>query len=461
MKKKDNNLEKRRPLKGVFFLNYIVISGLLLGAMGLSLFCTDLVMNRWIDQRPDVEELQVENFYDSSGKLGGQLLERYGGWLEVVNESGHVIEVEGEKADEILYYSLEELFARIQALQYDHSMIYHVFSITGPAGESYKLLWKIPERLEYLYTALGIFAILFAFFLLIALYFYTHYSVRQLKKPLKQIVEGIKELDQFNPSKRLFFSAEKEFAEIRDAFNDMAERLQRISEEKERVENHRRNMLLHLSHDLKTPITSVLGYSQLLLDDMKLEEKQKRQCIQYIYHKSHYMSALIQDLFELAKLEDNHVKLNLEKVNITKWFQELIAEHYPEIEEKGYQVDIHIPETPVYVRIDPIYMKRVVTNILGNALTYNPAGTRLFVSCEQKEEGAILWLGDNGSGVPEQIREDVFEEFISGADPVKGSTGLGLAICKKIMTLHQGSIELTKDQHYSTLFRIGLPSEEI
>ncbi|MFD3262232.1 sensor histidine kinase [Paenibacillus lentus] len=111
------------------------------------------------------------------------------------------------------------------------------------------------------------------------------------------------------------------------------------------------------------------------------------------------MANLIKDLFELAKLDDKHTELNKEKVNITKWFQQLVVEFYPEIEERGFELEVHIPEEPLLVKMDEVHMSRVITNLISNTLRYNPAGTALYVSCEHKEGKAILWIGDDGAGV--------------------------------------------------------------
>jgi len=450
------NFPNKRPLKRLFFRNYAAICALLLAALALSLFGTDVLMNRFFDRTPDFTEIKMSELYEYPFEnINGQLLEEYGGWFEIVNESGEVIFIKGNKEDEIVRYSKDQLYGKLDVMRNDDWTFYHAYHVEAPDGKGYILLWKNPERWEDITLLLVIFVGLLAAFLLIALYVYSQYSVMQVKRPLQQIVEGIKEMEQFNYKKRLTFSAEKELVEIQEAFNEMAERLQRTSAEKEAAENNKRNMLLHLSHDLKTPITSVLGYSQLLLENRDLEQNQKY--IQYIHDKSSYMANLIQDLFELAKLDDHQLTLSMEKVNMTKWFQQLVAEFYPEVEDKGFRLEAQISEEPLFVRMDKVHMNRVVTNLIGNALKFNPAGTVLYASCEEKDGNAVLWIGDNGIGVQDQIREHVFDEFIRGTSSVKDSTGLGLAICKKIIALHQGTIELETNDRYTTLFRISLP----
>ncbi|MBT2763457.1 HAMP domain-containing histidine kinase [Paenibacillus sp. ISL-20] len=417
----------------------------------------DFVMNRFLVKTPDFQQVDAKDLYGPSGTLNGDWPVEYGGWLELVDESSKVIAVNGDKEDDIMSYPGDLLYAKMDPYRNDDSIVYHVYSVTGPNGEPYVLLWKIPEPFGMTLVALGVFAISCIVLLVFALYFYTKYSVRQVKQPLQQIVEGIKEMERFHYEKRLDFFAEQEFAEIRDAFNGMAERLQVASAEKETVENNKRNLLLHLSHDLKTPITTILGYSHLLLDNPETDHNQQRKYLQYIHDKSSYMSQLIQDLFELAKLDDQHLKLNLERVNMTKWFQQKIAEYYPEIEHKGFCLQVDIPETPLYVMMDSVHMNRVVANLINNALKFNPAGTTLFASCKGEEGRVVLCVGDSGVGLEEQDKKDLFEEFVRGTSPVKDGTGLGLAICKKIIAHHEGTIELLTDPRYSTLFRISLP----
>jgi signal transduction histidine kinase len=450
-----------RPLKSLFFHNYMVISGLLFVTLILSLFGSDFIMDRYIDTL-DFKKINSTDMYRYPfDNINGGLLEEYGGWFEVVNGDGDIIYVKGNKKDKIKHYQPGQIFAKMDLERNDDSISYHAYPGEGPHGEPYILLWKIPAPIGKITAALGIFFALFAAFLFVAVYFYSRYSVRQVKKPLRQIMEGIKEMEQLNYNKRIEYSAEKEFVEIQNAFNGMAERLQRTSVEKEAAENNKRNLLLHLSHDLKTPITSIYGYSQLLLDNQIPDEAQKRKYLQYIYDKSAYMAHLIKDLFELAKLDDRKLSLSIEKVNITKWFQQMIVEYYPEIEEKGFRLEAQVSEEPVFVSMDKVYMNRVITNLISNSLKYNPAGTLLFVSCEKKGGNAVFCVGDNGIGVEESIREHIFDEFVRSGGPGKDSSGLGLAICRKIIGLHQGTIILGHDDSCTTLFQISLPCEQL
>ncbi len=415
-------------------------------------------MDRFIAKEPNFQRIDASQLYnEATGTLRGELLEPYGGWLELVDESGSIVAVEGLKRDEIVSYGEGGLYTQMDLQRNGGSLIYHAYLVEGPNGERYTLLWKIEEPLKMTLIALSILAGCMLMLLSVALYYYTAYSVRKVKRPLQLIVAGIKEMEQLQYATRLDFYAEKELAEIRDAFNDMAERLQSAAVYKEKAELNRQNLLLHLSHDLKTPITSIMGYSQLLLEQYELDESHKQRYVRHIHNKAAYMSQLVHDLFELAKLDDPHLKLELERVNVTKWLQQNIAERYTDIEQRQFELQIDIEEAPLYVLMDRMQMNRVVDNLIGNALKYNPPGTTLYAACREEEGRVLLWIGDNGVGLPQENREQLFEEFVRGTAPSEDGTGLGLAICRKIVTRHGGTIELLEDTQYSSLFRIELP----
>ncbi|WP_254551516.1 hypothetical protein [Brevibacillus sp. MS2.2] len=164
----------------------------------IALLGTDLLMNNYFDKTPDLTQVDGSKIYQYPfEKMDSRLLDEYVGWFEIVDESGTVIYVKGNKEDNIMTYSAGMLYAKVDIQRNDDLIFYHVYQVQGPEGENYVLLWKIPQRLENLSLALGIFIALFAVLLFIALYFYTRYTVLQMKKPLRQIVEGIKEMEGF------------------------------------------------------------------------------------------------------------------------------------------------------------------------------------------------------------------------------------------------------------------------
>ncbi|MNW56420.1 Sensor histidine kinase YycG [compost metagenome] len=139
--------------------------------------------------------------------------------------------------------------------------------------------------------------------------------------------------------------------------------------------------------------------------------------------------------------------------------REAILDHFSEMEEKDIQLEVRIPDTEVSCAFDRKQMGRVFSNLLSNAVRYNPAGTRLRVSLETHADGLLLEFADNGIGIPEHLRSVIFDPFVRGdkARSNEGGTGLGLAIAYKIVSLHQGSLQLLGTAEECTIFRIRLP----
>jgi signal transduction histidine kinase len=259
------------------------------------------------------------------------------------------------------------------------------------------------------------------------------------------------------------FEAEKEFASIRDTFNKMAERLEEIQVEKRLLELNKQRMIADISHDLKTPITSILGFSKLLNEDENIDNEDKNRYTHYIYQKSSYVAELIDELFEISKLEDEKYKFTYIRTDTAEWLRQIISEIYPEIENKDMELDVTICEAPVILDIDVNQMKRAVLNLINNALKYNPKKTVLRIYCNKEAGNAIVRISDNGEGIPKELKDSIFEPFVykdkSGSN--SRSTGLGLAISKRIIERHNGSISLSSNNEDITVFTIVLPLSEI
>lgn len=458
--KKFRNEKEKKALGHFLFKNYIVISALLVFMLVLSLVAADIFVDQIFFKKMNIEDISEEDIYAYPFEnIKTDVIDTYGGWYEILDEDWKVIFVKGEKRDEIYQYNQQTLFNKLNLNTNKGNILYYPFSVSGPNGENYILLWKLPKKnvLNYGIKAIMLLLIIFSVLLLIILYFYSTYTVKQIRNPLKSIIHGIKEMERHNYKIRLDFNAEKEFAEIRDAFNKMALRIQDANAEKEQIEKDKKKMLLHLSHDLKTPITSIYGFAKLLYDNEIKDESDRRKYLKYIYDKSFYVANLVKDLFEFAKLEDSNVKLNKKAVNITEWLRQIVIELYAEIEEKGLKVEVDILEENIQLNIDDMKMKRVITNIINNSIKYNDKGTLIYVGCKKVDSEIKIVLGDNGLGIDNSIKNVLFKDYIRGHHNDKDGTGLGLAISKRIVNLHNGTITYKENEKLKTLFEIILP----
>lgn len=223
----------------------------------------------------------------------------------------------------------------------------------------------------------------------------------------------------------------------------MAELLEEEKARKEAYDRQRNLLLSDIAHDIRTPLTTVCGYSKALQEGVVKSEKQQ-EYLQVIFAKSMRMNELITLLFEYVQLDSDGFILHKESCDLGELLRENIALLYADFEEKGITLQIEIPETPFSYEMDRIQLGRAVTNILTNALRYNDKGVSVIIRL--REDGQI-YIGDNGKRIENDLAEHIFEPFYRGdtARSTEGGTGLGLSIAAKIVEMHGGSLYLKQN----------------
>ncbi|MDU3349227.1 MAG: HAMP domain-containing sensor histidine kinase, partial [Clostridium sp.] len=213
-----------------------------------------------------------------------------------------------------------------------------------------------------------------------------------------------------------------------------------------------------IAHDIKTPITSIMGYSNALDDGTVQDSEEKRIYLDYIYNKTSRLNYLVNELFIFTKLDSVDYKLNIKQKDICEFLREVVALYYGEIEKAEFNLEIDIPEDPIYYKFDAKELERAICNLIINSLKYNERKTTLFIGINNNEEDIEIIIGDNGIGIKKEILDKVFEEFVRGdiSRDSSGGSGLGLAITKKIIELHKGTIILNSYEGVGSEFKIIL-----
>lgn len=221
------------------------------------------------------------------------------------------------------------------------------------------------------------------------------------------------------------------------------EELLRQQEEQKRENERARNLMLSdITHDIKTPITTICGYAKTLTDGVvEVNEEKRKEYLNAIYAKSMRMSELVTMLFEYVKMDSEGFALHKEPGDLGELLRENVAMLYTDFEAQGIELDIEIPEKPYPVEIDKMQMGRVIANILNNALKYNKTGTKVKVMLTQDYR---IRIADNGAPIEEELAAHIFEPFSRGdkARSTQGGSGLGLSIAHKIVKMHGGSLTL-------------------
>ena len=304
-------------------------------------------------------------------------------------------------------------------------------------------------------TAILSFLLIFAIFVILFV-FHTSLAVR---KPITMLQDAMKELGSGNKDIAITYSGPKEFVRIVDSFNDMTGKLYEAEQEKDKLEKERQKMIADISHDLKTPITVIQGYSRAVADGM-VPDNEKEKYLNTISRKADNLAELIDTFSEYSKLEHPEFKLYKKDCDICEYLREYLADKYSELDIAGYSMEIDIPEEKIVKCIDTSQLKRVFENIISNSVKSNPAGTLIYAGMKRDGDKVIIRLGDDGNGIPGAIKDDIFNPFVVG-DEARTSgrgTGLGLSIAKLIVEAHGGTIRLLeKDETtYSTVFEIVL-----
>lgn len=250
------------------------------------------------------------------------------------------------------------------------------------------------------------------------------------------------------------------YKELNEDLKRVAKELEIKSQEKDRLEESKKKMLADLSHDLKTPMTTIQGYSKALYDGFVHDEEQRRRYLKYIYDKSIRVTDLIDELFIFSKLDNPDSQTNKQEHDLCEFLRQVIVEYYELFAEKEMELNIDIPAKKIVYSFDQKLLYRAISNILENTIKYNPVQTNVFISLKEKKGLIVIEIGDDGTGINEEIAQSLFEPFVRGdkSRMNDGGSGLGLAITKKIIEKHDGSVYVdTKPKRGSTNFIIELP----
>lgn len=278
-------------------------------------------------------------------------------------------------------------------------------------------------------------------------------------EPLEKLNKAMELLTEGKRKKPVDYSGPREFVDICDRFNIMVSKLEDSENQRKKLMNDKERMMADISHDLKTPITSIQGYAKALSDGI-IADEDKDKYIKIIYEKSKKLTELINIFHEYSKLEHPDFNLIFEKVDLSEYLRAYIALKYEDIVESGFNIEVDIPEEEMEIKIDKVQLQRVFDNILGNSIKHNEKGTNIYVSLKEKNDIYEIIIADDGKGISKDIANNIFEAFTVGDESrnSKQGSGLGLAIAKTIVDLHGGTIEFEPEslKKFSTQFKIIL-----
>lgn len=312
--------------------------------------------------------------------------------------------------------------------------------------------------------------ILITFILAIAIFLVFMFN-RSLNKaiivPLRELNRKVQQLKEGKLEGKIEISTGKkgEVNELAQEFEKLREALNSVSEENRKYEENRKELLSNISHDLKTPITSITGYVEGLKDGVADTPAKQAKYLNIIYNKTKSMNYLIDDLFVFSKLDLHKLPFHFEYIDLKKFLVHFVEEYQWDLEQNNISLSLHeVDLKEAIVRIDVQQIRRVLDNIIQNSIKHmDKTKKQITIVVKQETDGASITVQDNGAGISAENLEMIFDRFYrveSDRNSDKGGSGLGLAIARQIILEHGGMIKADSELGEGTSIIFTLPLKE-
>lgn len=284
---------------------------------------------------------------------------------------------------------------------------------------------EIKEPLKKVYNIIWLSAVLAIMFSFFVIYYF---SQRIIIKPLEKINYVADKISKGEVDKRVFVNSEDEIGDLANSFNAMAESL-------EKIEENRRSFISNVSHEIRSPITSIKGFISGILDGVIPPEKQNYY-LALAHDETQRLTRLVNDLLDLSAIEAGQLKLRIEEVNINEIIRLTVIKFKPLIDKKNLQVDVCLQEDDLYVVGDKDKLFQIIINLIDNAIKYTVEGGKIEVRTKLRGDKVYVSIYNSGEHIPEEDIKNVWSRFYKGdkSRTSKVSTGLGLSIVRSILT---------------------------
>lgn len=298
----------------------------------------------------------------------------------------------------------------------------------------------------------GITLIVIIVFLVILL----NVSISWFTKYFDEVSNGMDRLAE-ESDEEITLSSELDFME--NKLNKIKNNLEKQKKATLDAEQRKNDLVVYLAHDIKTPLTSVIGYLSLLDEASDMPPEQKAKYIGITLEKAYRLEQLINEFFEITRFNLQAIVLDKEKINLLFMFQQMADEFYPMLTPQKKQVSVNVPDG-LTIWGDADKLARVFNNILKNAIVYSYENSFIDISAKQQDKNIIITFTNQGNPIPQAKLETIFQKFYrldSARSTNTGGAGLGLAIAQEIVTAHNGTISVESNPE-NTTFKVELPS---
>jgi len=278
-------------------------------------------------------------------------------------------------------------------------------------------------------------------------------EISYVEKKLQSII------DQQTDENVLLYTSNSQMKSLLIQINRLLEHNQKTVANFHSVERSMRKMLSNISHDLKTPLTVILGYIEIILHDKTINQEKEKSLLQTVHLKAEEVLALINHFFELVKLESNDVHLEMSKIELGEICRKTILDYYEILTKKEFDVSINIPNEQYFIWGNKGAVERILNNLISNALQYGSDGKVIGLHLRSTNDKVYIDVFDRGKGILEDGKDRVFERLYTMEDSrnkLYQGSGLGLTITKRLVEQLDGKILLESIPYQKTTFTIEL-----
>ena len=289
------------------------------------------------------------------------------------------------------------------------------------------------------------------------------FASKTMTDRLSKLHEATQALARRDFTIRLNISGNDEISQLADTFNGMAQNLQDVEEQKRQLEETRRDLTAWVSHDLRTPLTSMRVMIEAILDGVVNDEDTVHRYLDNSRAEIEHLSDLIDDLFELAQLDVGHLRLNMQPASISDLISDTLGSMMAKASQHGITLKGEVSDDVDMIRMAPDKIQRVLTNLVDNAIKYTRSGEAVTLRAWRDGDEIRIDIHNSGSYIPEDVLPRLFESFYRGegsrmrGDDGDRGTGLGLSIARGFIEAHGGRIWATSFESEGTTFSFTLP----
>lgn len=327
-------------------------------------------------------------------------------------------------------------------------LIFNIYFITNANSNTYYGNTNNMPFGLFMYVTLGVIIFTVSFTL----------QINSMINYIGTIKEGVDRIAEGDFQTQIPVKGDDEFAIMAENLNKMMGEISMLMENEREVERSKNQLITNVAHDLRTPLTSIIGYMELLVNGNNIKEDTKVKYLKVVYNKSLRLQKLIEDLFGFTKLNYGKIAMNVGKVDIVKLMAQLLDEFYPNFMDNNLEYSLETTDSQIIIEADGNLLARLFDNLINNAIKYGKDGKKVAVSIIKEEDIVHVAVTNYGKVIPKEDLDKLFNKFYrveQSRSSNTGGTGLGLAIAKNIAMMHAGDIMVQSDLN-GTIFDVTL-----